>query len=374
MAFCLESLLSAYQKRYHLCIVAGENGVCNPVTWVYLAEDIENIPMLKDNQLVITTGLFTRNGTTLMEFLSAIIAQNEAGIILNIGKYLNIEDITEEVRNFCTAHHFPFYTMPWEVPLTDVMQSFCAELLKHSQTHSLISTAFRNTLMHLENPEKEEAVLEQNGFKREDVYTIIAISGSFSDHGIDRLLHHKKMNFHIFLYHKATLVVLTGASRQSLSALSESFSQLEELQSCIIGISSQGKGRTMLSKLYQQAEHALRAAEIQEEQMVWYDEMGILALIFAVPDRQLLEQLAQNKLQVFEAYDEKHHACLVETLFYYLRTGGSLSATAEKLYTHRNTIGYRMNKIRELSGKTFASQEERCDYLTAIYIRKALLY
>ncbi|MGN1224580.1 MAG: PucR family transcriptional regulator ligand-binding domain-containing protein [Ruminococcus sp.] len=195
MAFCLESLLSAYQKCYHLCIVAGENGVCNPVTWVYLAEDIENIPMLKDNQLVITTGLFTKNGTTLMEFLSAIIAQNEAGIILNIGKYLKIEDITEEVRNFCTAHHFPFYTMPWEVPLTDVMQSFCAELLKHSQTHSLISTAFRNTLMHLENPEKEEAVLEQNGFKREDVYTIIAISGSFSDHGIDRLLHHKKMNF-----------------------------------------------------------------------------------------------------------------------------------------------------------------------------------
>lgn len=372
MAFCLDSLLSSYEKRYQLHLAAGENGVSNHAVWVYLAEDVENIPMLKERQLIITTGLFTRNGTTLVEFLSAVIARKESGIILNVGKYLYPEDITEEVRELCAAHHFPLYTMPWEVHLTDVMQSLCAELLKYSQKHHLISTAFRNALMQPQKPENYRTVLEQNGFSAQAEYACIAVSGEFSPAGIHSLLHLENSNFHVFEYERVTLLVIAGGSVECIHAFSENLCQMEGLQQNRIGISTRMQGVENLPRLYQQAKHALQAAEIREESMAQYDEIGILALIFAVSDRQLLEQMAEQKLQVFEAYDRKHHACLVDTLFCYLRTGGSLSATAQRLYTHRNTIGYRMNQIRELCGKSLESQEERLDYLTAIYIRKVL--
>lgn len=372
MAFCLDSLLFPYEKRYRLHLAAGENGASNLAVWVYLAEDIENIPMLKENQLIITTGLFTRNGVTLLKFLSAVIARKESGIILNVGKYLHPEDITKEVQELCAANQFPLYTMPWEVQLTDVMQSLCTELLKHSQKHHQISTAFRNVLMQPEKSENYRTVLEQNGFSPQAEYTCIVVSGTFSHAAIHSLLHLENSYFHVLEYEQVTLLIIAGGSAEHIHAFSENLCRMEELQQHRIGISVRMQGVENLSRLYQQAKHALQAAEIREEPMARYEEIGILALIFDVPDRRLLEQMAEQKLQVFEAYDRKHHACLVDTLFEYLRTGGSLSVTAQRMYTHRNTIGYRMNQIRELCGKALESQEERLDYLTAIYIRKVL--
>ena len=83
---------------------------------------------------------------------------------------------------------------------------------------------------------------------------------------------------------------------------------------------------------------------------------------------QLLLEPARIRQQVQEAilpewirlvkYDEEHNTSLVETLFHYLLTG-SITATAAKLFIHKNTLIYRMNKIREISGCDLDDMEER---------------
>jgi len=58
--------------------------------------------------------------------------------------------------------------------------------------------------------------------------------------------------------------------------------------------------------------------------------------------RSLLEPLLR--------YDREHHGDLMKTLAAYLRNGGNSQRTANALYVHRNSLRYRLARIRALTG------------------------
>ena len=52
-----------------------------------------------------------------------------------------------------------------------------------------------------------------------------------------------------------------------------------------------------------------------------------------------------------------------------MKHNGSIQAVSEEMFTHRNTVIYRMNKIKELLGTNLEETEERIPYQIAYYIR-----
>jgi len=56
-------------------------------------------------------------------------------------------------------------------------------------------------------------------------------------------------------------------------------------------------------------------------------------------------------------------------LFFYLKYNGSIQAIAKELFTHRNTIQYRMNKIKELLDCNLEDAKDRFNYQLAFYIK-----
>jgi DNA-binding PucR family transcriptional regulator len=56
-------------------------------------------------------------------------------------------------------------------------------------------------------------------------------------------------------------------------------------------------------------------------------------------------------------HDEKHNGELMDTLFYYLQFAGSTTRAAKLLCLHKNTMLYRMGRIRELLGMDLTSGE-----------------
>jgi DNA-binding PucR family transcriptional regulator len=67
-------------------------------------------------------------------------------------------------------------------------------------------------------------------------------------------------------------------------------------------------------------------------------------------------------------YDHKHNTNYVETLESYLKHNGSIQAVAEEMFTHRNTIIYRVNNIKKLLDCTLDTAEERMRYQIACLI------
>jgi DNA-binding PucR family transcriptional regulator len=59
------------------------------------------------------------------------------------------------------------------------------------------------------------------------------------------------------------------------------------------------------------------------------------------------------------AYDEQYETELVRTLATFLEADGNVAGTAQRLFTHRHTIYYRLERVRELSGLDVSSSDGR---------------
>ena len=73
----------------------------------------------------------------------------------------------------------------------------------------------------------------------------------------------------------------------------------------------------------------------------------------------MLRVLHDRALGALLAYDESHRSSLYETLEAYLCHDGSLKGTAAQLYTHRNTVAYRIHKAEKLIPYDLADWEQR---------------
>lgn len=64
-------------------------------------------------------------------------------------------------------------------------------------------------------------------------------------------------------------------------------------------------------------------------------------------------------LSVLKEYDDRHHTALYRTLEAYLNNERNMVKTAEELYIHRNSMKYRMRRIRELADIDLDDPKER---------------
>jgi purine catabolism regulator len=78
---------------------------------------------------------------------------------------------------------------------------------------------------------------------------------------------------------------------------------------------------------------------------------------------------AELTLAPLESLDGPQHAQLVRTLEAYLRYGGVAQRVAHELRVHVNTVGYRLQRIRALSGLDLDSSEVRLGLQVAFRIR-----
>ncbi len=98
-------------------------------------------------------------------------------------------------------------------------------------------------------------------------------------------------------------------------------------------------------------------------------QQGALAFEQTGAYRLLLSTMSENprELQRFYAetveplvaYDEQYETDLVTTLETFLDADGNVAGTAQRLFTHRHTIYYRLERVRELSGLDVSSSDGR---------------
>jgi DNA-binding PucR family transcriptional regulator len=58
-------------------------------------------------------------------------------------------------------------------------------------------------------------------------------------------------------------------------------------------------------------------------------------------------------------YDDQYSTDLVGTLGSYLENNCSMNATASSIHAHRHTVGYRLERVKELTGLDPAGSEDR---------------
>ncbi len=364
-------LFEAAKDKYHLTFHSGQKGLSNTVSWVYLAEDIQNISFLKGGEFIITTGLFIGHDIGLLEFIRAFAMKNCSAILINTGKYINMEDITPEIIEFCEINKLPLFTMPWEVHLVEIMQDYCRILLLDNQSEDLLSAAFQSALHQPEVPGNILSTLNQYGFATNADYRMIVVRNLHDATMATSPLNSYGIKYHIFLYNNLQILIYQTVQEQM--SLKKMIDLLCYCDSITVGVSDMIHSLIALGQCYKRACFALAAAEFWKRTNVIFDEMGIFQLLFCNSDTDLLHIIYKRSLGALEQYDAEHDTDYLNTLRIFLLSDCNLIETAARLFTHRNTVVYRIRRIKDILGGELDNSAVKFDLLMAFYIREYLL-
>jgi DNA-binding PucR family transcriptional regulator len=122
---------------------------------------------------------------------------------------------------------------------------------------------------------------------------------------------------------------------------------------CRIGVGSPCERPGDFPRSYREALVALKMQQTArgEDRVTCYDDLGVYRILSEVQDPAAVESFVRQWLGPLLDYDAHKQSELVLTLCRYLKCGGSYDATAAALSVHRSTLKYRLQRIREISGR-----------------------
>ena len=201
-----------------------------------------------------------------------------------------------------------------------------------------------------------------------DVTAVDVLQGMFCDKNQDFVLSINESDI-------AVIKQLSGeVSSEELEGIARSIEEKlrnELFVKTIIGIGTVAEHLRGLSDAYKEAQTAIDVGKVfdTERSIINYENLGIGRLIYQLPttlcDIYLTEVFKKNSI---DALDQ-------ETLFTinkFFENNLNVSETSRKLFVHRNTLVYRLEKIKKLTGLDLRQFDHAIVFKVALMVRKYL--
>ena len=129
----------------------------------------------------------------------------------------------------------------------------------------------------------------------------------------------------------------------------------------VVGLSRPATDPADLHRAGSEALMAANVAEARGVALLAFEETGAYRLLLPAmsEDPGELQRFHQETVAPLIEYDNQYETDLVLTLESFLEADGNVAKTAEKLFTHRHTVRYRLDRVRELSGLDVSSTDGR---------------
>jgi len=120
--------------------------------------------------------------------------------------------------------------------------------------------------------------------------------------------------------------------------------------------------------LYRAGNEAILAANVAEGRpaedgpaVLAFEDTGAYRLLLPAmsEDAAELQRFYVETIAPLVAYDEQYETDLVQTLETFLDADGNVAGTAQRLFTHRHTVRYRLERVRDLTGLDVSSTDGR---------------
>ncbi len=110
-----------------------------------------------------------------------------------------------------------------------------------------------------------------------------------------------------------------------------------------------------------EARLAVNVGEAEDRPLLAFEDTGAYRLLLPAmsDDPGELERFYAETIAPLSTYDDQYETELVATVEAYLDNDGNVAATAKQLFTHRHTIRYRLERVRELCGHDVSATEGR---------------
>lgn len=146
----------------------------------------------------------------------------------------------------------------------------------------------------------------------------------------------------------------------------------EELNiNTVVGISTIAEHLRELADRYKEAQVAIEVGSIFEadQSIIKYDSLGLGRIIYQLPTR-LCEMFLNEvfKKNSIDSLDED----TLDTIDRFFENNLNVSETSRKLYVHRNTLVYRLEKIKKLTGLDLREFDHAIVFKVALMVKQYL--
>ena len=201
-----------------------------------------------------------------------------------------------------------------------------------------------------------------------DVASVDVLSNMFQDKVQDFVLSVNETDIAIVkqITHNTTANELMRIARNIAETLKN-----ELFVKTVIGIGTVAEHLRNLADSYKEAQTAIDVGKVfdTEKTIINYENLGIGRLIYQLPttlcEIYLTEVFKKNSI---ESLDQ-------ETLFTinkFFENNLNVSETSRKLFVHRNTLVYRLEKIKKLTGLDLRQFDHAIVFKVALMVRKYL--
>ena len=201
-----------------------------------------------------------------------------------------------------------------------------------------------------------------------DVATVDVLSGMFPDKMQDFVLSINESDVAVI---KQVAPGTTSEELEKTAAAIESALKTELRLKTVIGIGTLSEHLRELADSYKEAQTAIEVGKVfdTEKTIMHYENLGIGRLIYQLPTTLceifLSEVFKKNSI---DSLDQ-------ETLFTinkFFENNLNVSETSRKLFVHRNTLVYRLEKIKKITGLDLRQFDHAIVFKVALMVRKYL--
>lgn len=393
-------------------VIAGLGGMEKSIRWSYKAENINFEKWVRGKELLIVSSPVTqRKNFDLYKTIEKAIELNMSCALLLIGENY-VTQIDKKVIDLAENNDFPLFTMPWNVPLLDFFEelghaisylddrkdiedSLLAEIIfgncintssiehKCKQMGYDLGVLEQVFVLHLCEPNSKETFNKLKYNDDEPSDECIRKNQRISNDQIRSYAQTLKEYFSecnypaiVSCYGDRIIGFMRNCAddRKKIIEIFERFDKflqndLNEIEYTLnIGetcenISKLQKSFQETSKTNSVLEHINRKNEI-----VFYDEIGFYRMLMSYENTAPMQQFANEVLSPIIQYEKKAHTQLMETMWAYFECDCNLQRTADKLFSHKNTVKYRLQRVEQLTGKSFSNRYQSQEIYNALMI------
>lgn len=375
-------------------VISGQDGMKNGIRWAYKAETMEFAKWVRGQELlIISTPVIQNTDFDLHTLIHDAIAYHMSGALLLTGEEY-VKRIPKEVLRLSNNAAFPLMVIPWDVPLVDIFEEMGHAIAYHegmdSDKEDLLASIIFGNHISLHALELKSQMIGYDITPPQQIFVIHLYKKDGKDQ-MPTLLHTEKQeiarmvtgqfkeyeNQILVSCYSNNLIGMTQASNEDYEKMVLIYEKIKEkLQEqqpeweFRIGIGKSYYNLEDLQKSFQDASKCITLAEKLglEREVLWYEHLGFYNLLMSFENDKALKDYYNEILGNLITYDEENNTRLMETLRKYLKNGGNLQHTSEILFTHRNTIKYRIQRIEQLTGRSFHNAFHSLELYNAVLI------
>ncbi|OUY06600.1 PucR family transcriptional regulator [Acinetobacter populi] len=379
---------------------AGHDDIYKAIRWIYVAENENIFEWLKGGELVFITGInHQRNEKNLLELVYQGYQKNIAGLVILTGEEC-IHFIPASVIAYANELNVPIVEQPYSLKMIEVTHIIGTALVELEQTQNSIADTFSRLIFANYSSEETIAIRAKNlNLNLQVSYLLVSIKMAAHDElfisdqyldpekklrdkkqflieQLDAWANEEQLNFPVLKFGDVFVLALPlrhedietwiGKMNHLILQLAEKTKPLK----LYIGLSNIVQSVASFQRGFDEATQAQKLAiDLHlEHRCLPYNDLGILRLISAIPDKSVPRQFMQETLGCFFTAGKRQADIYLNTLDALVQENFNVMNTAVRLGIHRNTITQRMQKIEALTGYSLEDPKYRLHLSVSLII------